>query len=292
MYQYKSGERLLQLCRENGKNIAEIALLAEMENAGTSREKILTLLKAELDVMKESVSKGLDPQIKSIGGLIGGNAFKLQKRLQTGDNLTGSTFLKALGYSLAVTEVNAAMGKVVAAPTAGASGIIPGILLSIAEDRRLTDEQIIDALLVSGAVGKIIAANATLSGAEGGCQAECGAASAMVAAAAVFLCGGSPEQSLDAAAMALKGLLGLVCDPVAGLVEVPCSKRNASSVANAFACAEMALAGITSVIPFDEMVEAMFRVGNLMSPTLKETTAGGCAGTPTAIKFSRIIHNE
>lgn len=292
MYQYKSGERLLQLCRENGKNIAEIALLAEMENAGTSREKILTLLKAELDVMKESVSKGLDPQIKSIGGLIGGNAFKLQKRLQTGDNLTGSTFLKALGYSLAVTEVNAAMGKVVAAPTAGASGIIPGILLSIAEDRRLTDEQIIDALLVSGAVGKIIAANATLSGAEGGCQAECGAASAMAAAAAVFLCGGSPEQSLDAAAMALKGLLGLVCDPVAGLVEVPCSKRNASSVANAFACAEMALAGITSVIPFDEMVEAMFRVGNLMSPTLKETAAGGCAGTPTAIKFSRIIHNE
>ncbi|HRX20890.1 MAG TPA: L-serine ammonia-lyase, iron-sulfur-dependent, subunit alpha [Syntrophomonadaceae bacterium] len=292
MYQYKSGERLLQLCRENGKNIAEIALLAEMENAGTSREKILTLLKAELDVMKESVSKGLDPQIKSIGGLIGGNAFKLQKRLQTGDNLTGSTFLKALGYSLAVTEVNAAMGKVVAAPTAGASGIIPGILLSIAEDRRLTDEQIIDALLVSGAVGKIIAANATLSGAEGGCQAECGAASAMAAAAAVFLCGGSPEQSLDAASMALKGLLGLVCDPVAGLVEVPCSKRNASSVANAFACAEMALAGITSVIPFDEMVEAMFRVGNLMSPTLKETAAGGCAGTPTAIKFSRIIHNE
>ncbi|HPF44323.1 MAG TPA: L-serine ammonia-lyase, iron-sulfur-dependent, subunit alpha [Syntrophomonadaceae bacterium] len=292
MYQYKSGERLLQLCRENGKNIAEIALLAEMENAGTSREKILTLLKAELDVMKESVSKGLDPQIKSIGGLIGGNAFKLHKRLQTGDNLTGSTFLKALGYSLAVTEVNAAMGKVVAAPTAGASGIIPGILLSIAEDRRLTDEQIIDALLVSGAVGKIIAANATLSGAEGGCQAECGAASAMAAAAAVFLCGGSPEQSLDAAAMALKGLLGLVCDPVAGLVEVPCSKRNASSVANAFACAEMALAGITSVIPFDEMVEAMFRVGNLMSPTLKETAAGGCAGTPTAIKFSRIIHNE
>lgn len=292
MYQYKSGERLLQLCRENGKNIAEIALLAEMENAGTSREKILTLLKAELDVMKESVSKGLDPQIKSIGGLIGGNAFKLHKRLQTGDNLTGSTFLKALGYSLAVTEVNAAMGKVVAAPTAGASGIIPGILLSIAEDRRLTDEQIIDALLVSGAVGKIIAANATLSGAEGGCQAECGAASAMAAAAAVFLCGGSPEQSLDAASMALKGLLGLVCDPVAGLVEVPCSKRNASSVANAFACAEMALAGITSVIPFDEMVEAMFRVGNLMSPTLKETAAGGCAGTPTAIKFSRIIHNE
>jgi len=292
VYQYKSGERLLQLCRENGKNIAEIALLAEMENAGTSREKILTLLKAELDVMKESVSKGLDPQIKSIGGLIGGNAFKLHKRLQTGDNLTGSTFLKALGYSLAVTEVNAAMGKVVAAPTAGASGIIPGILLSIAEDRRLTDEQIIDALLVSGAVGKIIAANATLSGAEGGCQAECGAASAMAAAAAVFLCGGSPEQSLDAASMALKGLLGLVCDPVAGLVEVPCSKRNASSVANAFACAEMALAGITSVIPFDEMVEAMFRVGNLMSPTLKETAAGGCAGTPTAIKFSRIIHNE
>ncbi len=292
MYQYKSGERLLQLCREMGKNIAQIALLAEIENAGTSQEQILAMLEAELDVMRGSIKKGLDPKIRSIGGLIGGNAFKLQRRLKTGDNLTGSTFLKALCYALAVTEVNAAMGKVVAAPTAGASGIIPGILIALAEDMSLTDEQIIEALLVSGAVGKIIADNATLSGAEGGCQAECGAASAMAGAAAVFLCGGSPEQSLDAAAMALKGLLGLVCDPVAGLVEVPCSKRNASSVANAFACAEMALAGIKSVIPFDEMVEAMFRVGNLMSPTLKETAAGGCAGTPTAIKFSRIIHNE
>lgn len=203
----------------------------------------------------------------------------------------GSTFLKALAYALAVTEVNAAMGRVVAAPTAGASGIIPGIIIALVEDRSLTDVQAINALLVSGAIGRIIAANATLSGAEGGCQAECGAASAMAAAAAVFLYGGSAEQSLEAAAMALKGLLGLVCDPMAGLVEVPCSKRNASSAANAFACAEMALAGIQSVIPFDEVVDAMFKVGNLMSPSLKETAVGGCAGTPTAVKFSRTFYN-
>lgn len=292
MYQYSSGEKLLELCNTQGKNIAEIALLAEAENSDNDEEQILALLREELSVMRDSIRKGLDPEIKSVGGLIGGNAFRLQKRLESGDYLAGRTLLKALSYALAVTEVNAAMGKVVAAPTAGASGIIPGIIIALQEEKSYTDEQVLGALIVCGAAGKIIASNATLSGAEGGCQAECGSASAMAAAAAVFLAGGSPEQSLEAAAMALKGLLGLVCDPVAGLVEVPCSKRNASSVANALACAEMALAGITSFIPFDEVVEAMFRVGNLMSPSLKETAAGGCADTPTAQRYSRIIHEN
>lgn len=292
MYQYNSGVKLIKLCQEQGNNIAEIALQAEIENSGNSKEQILSLLKEELFVMREAISKGQDPEIKSIGGLIGGNAYKMQRRLEIGDTLTGRTLLKALCYALAVTEVNAAMGRVVAAPTAGASGIIPGIIIAVQEDKCLTDEKIINALLVSGAVGKIIATNATLSGAEGGCQAECGAASAMAAASAVFLDGGSPEQCLDAAAMALKGMLGLDCDPVAGLVEVPCSKRNASSVANALACAEMALAGIESFIPFDEVIDAMFKVGNLMSPSLKETAAGGCASTPTALKYSRSIHKE
>jgi L-serine dehydratase len=291
MYQYSNGKQLLDLCKSQQKNISEIALLAEIESSGRETKQIETLLSEQLSVMRDSVQKGLDPEIKSVGGLIGGNAYRMWQRLEKNESLVGGTMLKALSYSLAVTEVNAAMGKIVASPTAGASGVVPGIILALQEDKSYPDEQLVKSLLVIGAIGKIIATNASLSGAEGGCQAECGSASAMAAAAAVFLAGGSSEQCLEAAAMALKGLLGLVCDPVAGLVEVPCSKRNASSTANALACAEMALAGIKSFIPFDEVVEAMFRVGNIMSPNLKETAAGGCAATPTAQRFSRIIHN-
>lgn len=291
MYQYSSGKQLLDLCINEQKNIDEIALLAEVESSGHETKQIETLLSEQLSVMRDSVQNGLDPEIKSVGGLIGGNAYRMWQRLEKNESLVGGTLLKALSYSLAVTEVNAAMGKIVAAPTAGASGVVPGIILALQEDKSYPDEQLVKSLLVVGAIGKIIATNASLSGAEGGCQAECGSASAMAAAAAVFLAGGSSEQCLEAAAMALKGLLGLVCDPVAGLVEVPCSKRNASSTANALACAEMALAGIKSFIPFDEVVEAMFRVGNLMSPNLKETAAGGCAATPTAQRFSKMIHN-
>ncbi|NLB52905.1 MAG: L-serine ammonia-lyase, iron-sulfur-dependent, subunit alpha [Syntrophomonadaceae bacterium] len=292
MYQYSSGEKLLQLCHDQGKDIAEIAIIAEVENSGNQKEQIIDWLKDQIQVMGDSIKKGLAQDIKSIGGLIGGNACKLQKRLESGDTFCGAVMLKSISYALAVTEVNAAMGRVVAAPTAGASGIIPGVLIALQEEKAYTDEEILHAFIVSGAIGKIIATNATLSGAEGGCQAECGSASAMAAAAAVYLNGGGPEQCLDAAAMALKGLLGLVCDPVAGLVEVPCSKRNASSVANALACAEMALAGITSFIPFDEVVEAMFKVGNMMSPALRETAGGGCADTATARNYSRMLHER
>lgn len=292
MYQYSSGESLLNLCRELGKDIAEIAILAEAENSGKNPVQITGQLQQHLQIMRDSIKRGLNQDIRSIGGLIGGNAYKLQQHLQSGNNICGSLMLKASSYALAVTEVNAAMGRIVAAPTAGASGIIPGILLALQEEKELADEIVLNGFATSGAVGKIIAMNATLSGAEGGCQAECGSASAMAAAAAVYLNGGSPEQSLDAAAMALKGLLGLVCDPVAGLVEVPCSKRNATSAANALACAEMALAGISSFIPFDEIVAAMYKVGNMMSPALRETAGGGCADTETAKKFSRQLEER
>lgn len=289
MYQYNSGEELLQICKSQGQHIDVIALQAENESSGHDAEDIKTRLKQELNVMQDSVKKGLGPGLKSMGGLIGGNAHKLHHRLESGNYLVGSTMLKALSYGLAVTETNACMGKVVAAPTAGASGIIPGIFIALQEDKGYSDDQLLGALLVCGAIGKIIAVNASLSGAECGCQAECGSASAMAAAGAIYLAGGSPEMCLEGAAMALKGLLGLVCDPVAGLVEVPCSKRNASSAANALACAEMALAGIKSFIPFDEVVEAMLRIGKLMSPDLKETAGGGCAATPTAQRYSRAI---
>ncbi|HOQ09172.1 MAG TPA: L-serine ammonia-lyase, iron-sulfur-dependent, subunit alpha [Syntrophomonadaceae bacterium] len=288
MYQFHRGQDLLNICAQQNMSIAQVMLRAEAEERGWEEKQVMHQLDRAFRVMEESVKKGLNAEIKSMSGLIGGNGFKLYQRTATG-GMCGNLVLKAVSYSLAVTEVNAAMGRIVAAPTAGASGVIPGIILAVTEERKKSRQQAVEALLVAGAVGKIIAANATLSGAEGGCQAEVGSASAMASAAAVYLEDGTPAMSLNAAAMALKGLLGLVCDPVAGLVEVPCSKRNATGTVNALICAEMALAGIESVIPFDEIVDAMFRVGRMMSPDLRETARGGCALTPTAQTISRNI---
>jgi L-serine dehydratase len=284
MYQYNNARELLNLCQDKNINLPEAIILSEIEETAVSRENILSLLHNRWAVMEDAVLKGLNPELKSMGGLIGGNSAKLNQVVHQ-DNLSGPTILKAVSYALAVTEYNAAMGKIVAAPTGGSSGILPGILLALKEDKGYTKQQICEALLVAAGIGKIIANNATLSGAQGGCQAECGAASAMAAAGAVYLGQGTPDMSMEAAAMALKGLLGLVCDPVAGLVEVPCSKRNATATANAMVAADMALAGIKSFIPFDEVVEAMYRVGELMSPDLKETARAGCAATPAALSF-------
>ena len=266
-------------------DIWELMVRCEMEESGWPRQQIWDAMQDNLQVMQEAIINGLNPNLKSIGGLVGGNANRLQLRRER-DNLCGNTMLKAIAYALAVSEFNAAMGKIVAAPTAGASGILPGIIVALMEDRNYTREDGVKALFAGGAIGKIIAANATLSGAEGGCQAECGSAAAMAAAAAVYLEGGNAEISLEAAAIALKGLLGLVCDPVAGLVEVPCSKRNGTAAANALASADMALAGIKSYIPFDEVVDAMYRIGRLMPADLRETAAGGCAITPTALRYA------
>lgn len=291
MYQFHRGRDLLKLCAQHDMSIAQVMLKLEAEERGWEEHQVLSELDRVLAVMEDSVKKGLNAEIKSVSGLIGGNGFKLHERLAAG-GLCGNLMLRAVSYALAVTEVNAAMGRIVAAPTAGASGVIPGIILAVTEERKKTRQQAVEALLVAGAVGKIIAANATLAGAEGGCQAEVGSASAMASAAAVYLENGSAAMSLNAAAMALKGLLGLVCDPVAGLVEVPCSKRNATGTANALICAEMSLAGIESVIPFDEIVDAMFRVGRMISPDLRETARGGCALTPTAQAITRNISSD
>ncbi|SHG39565.1 L-serine dehydratase [Thermosyntropha lipolytica DSM 11003] len=286
MCHFNHALEILNLCREHNLSLPEVVLRSEACETGRSREEIWSLLENNFKVMEESIMKGLAPDIKSVGGLIGGNAYKLKTYAQN-DTLSGSRVLKAASYALAVSEVNAAMGKIVAAPTAGSSGIVPGVIISIKEEKGLEVADAINGLLVAAAVGKIIAVNATLSGAEGGCQAEVGAAAAMAAAAAVFMSGGSDEMCFEAASMALKGLLGLVCDPVAGLVEVPCSKRNALAAAMALTAADMALAGIKSFIPFDEVVEAMYRVGRQMSPDLRETARGGCAATPTALAFAR-----
>jgi L-serine dehydratase len=237
-------------------------------------------MSARLEVMTSSIRIGVEQELKSRGGLIGGNGRKLFAYRDFARS--GPTLAKAVAYALAVTEVSASMGKIVATPTAGSSGILPGVLQALAEDYDYSEDQLVEALLVAAGLGRIIAINATLSGAEGGCQAECGSASAMTAAAVTHLAGGSPDQCLHAAAMALKGLLGLICDPVAGLVEVPCSKRNATATANAMICADMALAGIESFIPFDQVVEAMQRVAEKMSPDFRETARGGCAATKAA----------
>ena len=242
-------------------------------------------MRKTLSVMKEAIAAGLAKDLRSSSGMSGGNAYRMKSQIDSG-KLEDNVFNRAAVYALAATETNACMGRIVAAPTAGASGVLPAVLIAVSEIYNIDDEKVIDALFLAGEIGMKIAKNATISGAKGGCQAECGSAAAMAAAGMVFLMGGSYEQSENAAALALKSLLGLVCDPVAGLVEVPCVKRNATSSSIAITSANMSLAGIESVIPFDEVVQAMKQVGLSMSPKLKETAQGGCAATETGKRIA------
>ena len=235
-----------------------------------------------LQVMRESVEKGLDPELHSVSRLTGGNAYKLMSAMQDGTTAGGPLLGCICARALAVAECNAAMGRIVAAPTAGACGILPAALLTLQEEYKLSDEKLIDALFVAGAFGLIIANRASISGAQGGCQAECGTAAAMTAAAIVFLRGGTPQQSADACSFALMNLMGLVCDPVRGLVEVPCVFRNVGAVSVALSAADMALAGIACPLPCDEVIDAMRQVGDALPAALRETGEGGCAACPSA----------
>lgn len=288
-YSFHNGEGLINLCKENNKKIWEVMLSREIEDSQRSAEDIIALMKEHLNVMRESINRGLTENIKSVSGLTGGDAKRLKERIENSPNVSGKRMLRAVASSLAVLEVNACMGKIVAAPTAGSSGIIPGVLITIGEDHDIDDDTLVKGLFTASAVGYIIAKNATVSGAEGGCQAETGAAAAMAAAAVVEIMGGSPEEALHGAAMSIKNILGLVCDPIAGLVESPCAKRNALGAANALISADMALAGIISIIPFDEVVDAMYKVGKAMSPALRETALGGLAATPTGQRIAKEI---
>ncbi len=288
MFRYTKGSDLLELCSTHGLTLPQVIIEADKEESGLTEDEIKLKMANRLEVMRTSISIGVEQDLISKGGLIGGNAKKLNS--YTAKARSGVTVTKAVAYALAVTEVSASMGVIVATPTAGSSGILPGVLRAFEEEYHHTQAELIDCLFVAAGLGRVISMNATLAGAEGGCQAECGSASAMAAAAAAHLAGGTPQQCLQAAAMALKGLLGLVCDPVAGLVEVPCSKRNATAAANALICADMALAGIDSFIPFDEVVEAMRRVGEAMPAEFRETARGGCAATPTARNFAAALN--
>jgi L-serine dehydratase len=265
--------------------IGELARKIESEKTGLSISELNEKMERRLKVMRASVARGLQG-INSKSGLTGENALKMLQAKAEGVLIGNEPLNSAIAYALAVSEVNAAMGRIVAAPTAGSCGILPGVLLSVAETLNTNDSLIIEALFSAGATGEIIARSSTLAGAAAGCQAECGAAAAMAASAATELAKGTPNQSANALAFAFKGLLGLVCDPVAGLVEVPCVKRNAICVGVALAAANMALAGIESVIPPDEVIETMALIGREMPASLKETALGGLAATPTGKRLA------
>ncbi len=233
-----------------------------------------------LTVMEEAIERGLKG-VQSVTGLTGGDAVLIQQYIASGKSLAGELLLDAVSKAVATNEVNAAMGTICATPTAGSAGVVPGTLFAVKNKLNPTREQMIRYLFTSGAFGFIVANNASISGAAGGCQAEVGSAAAMAAAAIVEMAGGTAQQCAEGFAITLKNMLGLVCDPVAGLVEVPCVKRNAMGAANALVAADMALAGVSSRIPCDEVIGAMYRIGQTMSPNLKETARGGLAATPT-----------
>ena len=267
--------------------LAEAAIAGEIKHNGLTREGIIARMDEALQVMRQSAQRGFDPKLHSMSRMTGGQAAKLQSAVATGQTVGGDYLGRAAARALAIAECNAAMGKIVAAPTAGACGILPAALLTAQEAYQLSDEALRNGLIVAAAIGEVIAARASISGAQGGCQAECGTAAAMAAAAAVDLRGGSPQQSANACAFALMNVMGLVCDPVGGLVEVPCVYRNASGVAGAFVAADLALAGIPSPIPPDEVIDAMKAVGEQLPPALRETGEGGCAACPSVCRHRK-----
>lgn len=289
---YDSIAELVREAERAKTSIGELVIKDQALLEETSEKVLIQKMKKTLQVMKESNEAGLKKDISSVSGLTGGDAYKMKNRVDEGKTICGKVFGDALARALAISETNACMGKIVAAPTAGSCGILPAALITVAEDRGICEEKVIEALFTASAVGMVIAARASIAGAEGGCQAEVGAAGAMAAAAITELCGGSPKKVSQACAIGLKNILGLVCDPVAGLVEIPCIKRNAMGVANALTAAELALAGIKSAIPADEVIDAMKRIGDIMSPALKETAEGGLAATPTAKKLYNKVFGE
>lgn len=280
--EFKSAKELLDLCAKSGLSISGVMRERECQLGETTPEAVNQRMARAWEIMQNSARQPLQSPVKSMGGLIGGEAKKLELHRAGGNGLCGDLLQKAITYAMAVLEVNASMGLIVAAPTAGSAGVVPGLMLAMKEHYSLSDDKIIEALFNAGAVGYLAMRNATVAGAVGGCQAEIGVASAMAASAAVELMGGTPAQSLDAASTVLMNMLGLVCDPVGGLVEYPCQNRNAAGVANALIAAELSLSGIRQLIPFDQMLDTMYAVGKRIPMELRETALGGCAATPSA----------
>lgn len=277
---FRNVKELVELATTENKLISELMIEQEILVTRRTREAIMDQMDRNLTVMEQAVEKGLKG-VHSTSGLTGGDAVLLQNYMKKGNTLSGNLLIDAVSKAVATNEVNAAMGTICATPTAGSAGVVPGTLFAVQNQLHPTREQMIRYLFTSGAFGFVVANNASISGAAGGCQAEVGSAAAMAAAAIVEMAGGSPQQCSEAFAITMKNMLGLVCDPVAGLVEVPCVKRNAMGAANALVAADMALAGVTSRIPTDEVIDAMFKIGQTMPTALKETAQGGLAATPT-----------
>lgn len=278
---FKNGKELLSFCTAHHIPVSEAMRQREVSMTDASFIEVNKRMKKALTIMQDSVHRPLTNPVRSIGGLIGGEAAKLEERRASGKSICGNVLGKSVIYAMGVMEVNTSMGLIVAAPTAGSSGIVPGLLLALQEEYQLSDEVMLDGLFTASAIGYLAMRNASVSGAVAGCQAEVGVASAMAAAAATEIMGGSPSQCLDAASTAIMNLLGLVCDPIAGLVECPCQSRNAMGVSNALTCAEIALSGIKQLIPLDEMLDTMFSIGRGLPRELRETALGGCAATAT-----------
>ena len=278
----KNAKELLTLCQDHQLPISEIMRQREIIVSETTDESVNSRMARVLEIMKDAAFSPVKTPVKSMGGLIGGEAQKLSRHLASGKGICGNVLEKAITYAMATLETNASMGLIVASPTAGSAGIVPGLLLALQEVYDFSDEDIQKALFNAGAIGYLAMRNATVAGAVGGCQAETGVAAAMAASAATELMGGTPLQCTYAASTVLMNMLGLVCDPVGGLVEYPCQNRNASGVAIALVAAEMSLAGIIQLIPLDEMITIMFTVGKKLPAELRETALGGCATAPSA----------
>ncbi len=281
---FDSVAELTAYCKEQSESLWETVMRSSARESGISEEESWNRMALRLDAMREA-DKGYDPHQKSRSGLSGGDGEKMRLYYESGKSMGGEFIGRIIAGALRMGECNACMHCIVAAPTAGSCGVIPAVLLPYAEKYNVPDEELIKALYVTAGFGAVIATRASISGAEAGCQAEVGSAAAMASAALVFLHGGDEDQMGNACAIALKNMMGLICDPVAGLVEVPCVKRNVAGAMNAFSAAELALAGITSRIPVDEVIDAMQAVGELMPGSLRETGLGGVAAAPTAVKF-------
>lgn len=276
---------LIHICENTNISIGEYTIREEMENTGASREELLEKMRKNLQVMINASREAMEKEVFSISGLIGGDAVKLKKYYESNNTLCGDFIVKAMARALSCSEVNAAMGKIVAAPTAGSCGIIPAAIITAGEKLNKSEDEMIMALFSASGVGILIAKNATLAGAEGGCQAECGSAAAMAAAAVVEMMGGTPSMAFDAAAMVIKNIEGLVCDPIAGLVEIPCAKRNVAGAVSALTMADVAMAGVKSKIPFDDTIISMYKIGRALPSELRETAMGGLATTPAGLRL-------
>jgi L-serine dehydratase len=282
---YKALADAIKDAERDKKSLAQVALAAESRDQGRPVEDIRAVLQRALDVMRSAIEKGLVGDLYSASGLVGGDAAKL--RTSAKGPLAQTPFRDILTRALAVQEVNAAMGVIVAAPTAGGAGVLPAILTGLAKAKSVSDEKVVDGLATAGLIGAVVAERASLSGAEGGCQAETGAAAGMAAGAATEMLGGTPSQVGHAVALTMQGTLGLVCDPLGGLVELPCVFRNATGAAIALAGIEMALAGITFAIPVDEVIDVMGEIGREMDVRYRETAGGGLAATPTGRRLAK-----